>query len=86
MIAVNITIEMQPVARRVMKAFLVTQVSTNRRTMIVMMKACFTAFVMWFSRFDFIQANSYSEEVCFTDYRLAGAWALKSFTKSSILL
>jgi len=85
-IAVNITIEMLPVARRVMKAFLVTQVSTKRRTTIVMMKAYFTAFVMWLSRFDFIQANSYSEEVCFTDCRLAGALDLNSLNKSSILL
>ena len=85
-IAVNITIEMLPVASRVIKAFLVTQVSTNRRTIIVMMNACFTAFVMWFSRFDFIQANSYSEEVSFTDFRLGGALALNSVSKSSILL
>ena len=65
-IPVKITIETQPVASRVMKALRVTQVSTNRRTTIVMMKAYLTAFVMLLSRFDFIQAHSYSEVVCLT--------------------
>jgi hypothetical protein len=75
--------QMFPVAIKVIKKFLVIHDKATRRTMIEMRMDFLTDFVRLLSRFDLVQAHSYSEAVYLQLRRSLGTEYLNSLSRFS---